>query len=99
MPEYVFDRVSELMTKYVGEMVAEMAEGILPAIEKVMETVHEDYVERGAIYGDNTYGMLRWMRELAEADRLLIRAAYIQQRHQMLRDLQQTLRERDDAGG
>lgn len=95
MPEYAFDRVSELMTKYVGEM----AEGILPAIEKVMETVHEDYVEQGAIYGDNTYGMLRWMRELAEADRLLIRAAYIQQRHQMLRDLQQTLRERDDAGG
>ena len=90
-----FDRLSEVMTRYVGEMIAEMAEVILPAIEKVTEVVHEGYVEQGAIYGDTTDGMLRWMRELSEANKYLIRAAYIKQRHQMLRDFKEKL---DDTG-
>ena len=93
MSEYDWSRLSEVMTTFLQGWAAEMTEVILPAIEKVMEAVHEDYVEQGAIYGNTTDGMLRWMRELAEADKYIIRAAYIQQRHQMLREFKEKLRE------
>ena len=87
MPEYDFSRLAEAMVAHWKEM----AEVILPAIEKVMKAVYEDYVEQGAIYGNTTDGMLRWLRELNEADKHLIRAAYIQQRHQMLREFKEKL--------
>ena len=91
--KFDFEALATVMNKFLEGWVAEMTEVILPAVEKVMDAVHEGYIEQGAIYGDTTPGMLRWMRELSEANKYLIRAAYIQQRHQMLREFKEKLGE------
>ena len=93
MSEFNLEAAAEAMTEILRRKIEHALEVVMPAVEKVYGAVHEDYVEQGAIYGDTSEGMLRWVRELAEADRLAIRAAYAHQRHQMLRDFKEKLDE------
>lgn len=91
MSEFNLEAAAEVMGELLRRKIEYALEVVMPAVEKVYGAVHEDYVAQGAIYGDTPNGMLRWMRELSEANKLLIRAAYIQQRHRMLRDFKAEL--------
>jgi hypothetical protein len=42
----------------------------IDAMGKMYEALHSEYIAAGAIYGDTHEGMMRWIRERAEINRL-----------------------------
>ena len=63
-------------------------------MEGLQTAMWAEYRAAGAIYGESEDGMRRWMEEMAEARRLREQAEAIETWHEMLRDLQSSLRGR-----
>ncbi len=65
-----------------AEQVAHVWEAIVPVLQGVYDDVYAVYLEAGAPYGENQDGLLRWMQERREIDRLRIEADWTERGHQ-----------------
>lgn len=74
-------------------LFTEMRQAVQPIIEstleiaqKVSDAVRTAYIEDGAIYGDTHEGLMRWLNERGEINRLRNEAERIEQHQAAVRD-------------
>jgi len=68
-------------------ILKELVDNVIQAITPIYEAVFQSYRDQGAIYGDTHEGLMRWLRELSETERLRSEAQLAFEREQMLKDL------------
>jgi len=87
-PQLLFDRMYgplfyaiEVWATDFMEQMALWVESVLPTLQAFYDAVHAEYMACGAPYGDTQEGMLRWIEERCEIQRLRTEADRLEQRH------------------
>ncbi len=90
-------------TKQMTTFMAELGKAIRPVFDATLEmaqhihdALHQAYVDDGAIYGDTHEGLMRWMHERSEIERLRAQAERIEQHQDSVRSFKRTLAEKRD---
>lgn len=88
----------ENLIKPLVQALQTLAEALQPVfkevctvIQAVNDALYAAYLKDGAIYGETQEGMLRWMKERGEIERLKMEAERLEQRQEMIRDFKRML--------
>ena len=76
---------------YEAKHFRELVEVIREVAGKLYDAVWQAYLADGACYGETHEGMMRWLRERGEAERLRYEAEYILEHQQTVADLRRAL--------
>ena len=68
------------------ESVGLMIEAMTPAVNAIWEACREAYRAAGMPYGESDDGMMRWLREVGEIDRLRWEAERLEEHHRGMAD-------------
>ncbi len=97
--------LAEALTQIVvgiGTAVKTVAEAVIPFAKAVYDANFERYKDAGMPYGENHEGLMRWLGDLQEINRLEAEIATIKRRHLLMRDthlIAERIQEKQDEEG
>ena len=86
-----FSRQMTTFMTELGKAVRPVFDATLQMAQHIREVVHQAYVDDGAIYGDTHEGLMRWMNERSEIERLRAQAERIEQYQDSVRSFKRML--------
>src|SRR5436309_1264092 len=91
----IAEALQRAMTSIV-EVMQPIMQTVVTLWGNIYSTLHNTYLEQGAIYGDSEEGMMRWLKECGEAARHRMEAERIEQYHAGMRAFKEQLERRQE---
>jgi hypothetical protein len=89
-----FNKTFEIITASFNRWAEQMApifNNIVAYMQDVYESIYQNYIDNGAVYGKTHEGMMRYLQEIGKAERLIREGQDILRRQEDIRDLKKQI--------